>query len=244
MSAVLRSLDSLLQRPDVWRGDRLAATDVAASGFAVLDAELPGGGWPLGALTELLADAVGIGELSLLLPALQVVAREAPVAVVGLPGCAQAPAWAARFALTQLLFVEARSEDVAWSVEQLLACGGLGAVLAWLPAKVDGKALRRLQLAAEGRRSLAFLFRPTASARTASPAPLRVRLAGSREGLRLDILKRRGPPCGRSLLLPVERPLDPTRAALRLGMDGDASAGGEERDMRKSGLHVISGMPR
>jgi hypothetical protein len=40
------------------------------SGFAALDAELPGGGWPLGALCELLPRHVGIGELRLLGPAL------------------------------------------------------------------------------------------------------------------------------------------------------------------------------
>lgn len=46
MSAVL-SLNDILVRPDVWRG-RLAEAAVPAqsSGFPVLDAELPGGGWP------------------------------------------------------------------------------------------------------------------------------------------------------------------------------------------------------
>ncbi|MCF8175433.1 MAG: hypothetical protein K9K30_09360 [Burkholderiaceae bacterium] len=34
-----------------------------ASGFLRIDAELPGGGWPRGALTELLAEHEGIGEL-------------------------------------------------------------------------------------------------------------------------------------------------------------------------------------
>ena len=62
MSAVL-SLNDILVRPDVWRG-RLAEAAVPAlsSGFPVLDAELPGGGWPRGALTEILVDGVGLGE--------------------------------------------------------------------------------------------------------------------------------------------------------------------------------------
>ena len=70
MNAV--SLAEVLTRPDVWRGDQLASAKVptVASGFAPLDAELPGGGWARGALTEVLADGAGQGECSLLLPAL------------------------------------------------------------------------------------------------------------------------------------------------------------------------------
>ena len=45
-------------------------TDGLATGFPSLDRELPDGGWPRGALTELLCDHTGIGELALMLPAL------------------------------------------------------------------------------------------------------------------------------------------------------------------------------
>ena len=40
------SLSAVLARPDVWRGDRLAQASLPAlaTGFAELDAELPGGG--------------------------------------------------------------------------------------------------------------------------------------------------------------------------------------------------------
>ena len=56
----------------VWQASRFAHAGgtVLPTGFATLDAELPGGGWPAGALIELLADRPGIGELSLLLPLL------------------------------------------------------------------------------------------------------------------------------------------------------------------------------
>ena len=49
------ALAEVLARPDVWRGDRCAVAPLPAvpSGFGALDAELPGGGWPRGALTEL-----------------------------------------------------------------------------------------------------------------------------------------------------------------------------------------------
>lgn len=207
MSAVLLSLDALLQRPDVWRGDRLAAADVAGSGFAGLDAVLPGGGWPRGGMTELLLAGRGVGELSLLLPALQACAAEAPVAVVAPPGALHAPAWAAALPLSRVLVVQAAKGDVAWSAELLLGSGALGALLVWLPADVTPRALRRLQLAAEGRRSLAFLFRPESCARVASPAPLRLLLSGVPQGLQVRVLKRRGPVCAQPLIVPVARPV-------------------------------------
>ena len=45
--------------PHLWRAESLDADDhrpVQPSGFAALDAELPGGGWPQGQLIELLLD--------------------------------------------------------------------------------------------------------------------------------------------------------------------------------------------
>src|SRR5260370_9461696 len=63
---------ALLDRPDIWRGDSLsqAGAPTLPCGFPGLDAELPGGGWPVGALTEILPAHEGIGELRLLGPAL------------------------------------------------------------------------------------------------------------------------------------------------------------------------------
>jgi hypothetical protein len=57
----------------VWRCD--AGWQTQPSGFAVLDAQLPGGGWPIGAITELMPELAGIGELRLLAPALVALAR-------------------------------------------------------------------------------------------------------------------------------------------------------------------------
>lgn len=74
MSAVARplALAEVLARGDIWRGDTLASLPETAisSGHAALDAELPGGGWPQGNLTEILVDRNGFGEMHLLLPAL------------------------------------------------------------------------------------------------------------------------------------------------------------------------------
>src|SRR5262245_4476208 len=56
----------------VWRANDLSPTGwagIVSSGHTALDAELPGNGWPQGALTELMVDVPGRGELSLLIPA-------------------------------------------------------------------------------------------------------------------------------------------------------------------------------
>src|SRR5437762_12848236 len=72
----MAALEEILQRHpclsrSVWRGGALSlAAPAVASGFAELDRELPGGGWPAGALTEILGRREGIGELELVLPAL------------------------------------------------------------------------------------------------------------------------------------------------------------------------------
>lgn len=65
----------LALHPAVWRASQIGggAQATSPSGFAVLDAELPGGGWPHGVLTELLLSQPGIGELRLLAPVLRAV---------------------------------------------------------------------------------------------------------------------------------------------------------------------------
>ena len=56
----------------VWRADELARNVGATrpTGHAALDAVLPGGGWPVGALVEVLQPQAGQGEWRLLAPAL------------------------------------------------------------------------------------------------------------------------------------------------------------------------------
>jgi len=58
--------------PALWRAAQLGGglQPATPSGFAALDAELPGGGWPHSMLTELLLPHAGVGELRLLAPAL------------------------------------------------------------------------------------------------------------------------------------------------------------------------------
>lgn len=192
------ALESLLQHPGLWRGRSCAEVALPSvpsvpSGYAELDARLPGGGWPTGALTEILPERQGIGELRLLLPALARLSREDRWLLwIAPPYIPYAPALAAAgLALENLLWLRPDSPaDALWAAEQALRSGACSAVLAW-PDRPDGRALRRLQLAAEEGRALAVLFRPAAAAVQSSTAALRLGLQSVRSRLQVRILKRR-----------------------------------------------------
>lgn len=79
----------LAQHPAVWRASQIGgvARPVTTSGFAALDAQLPGGGWPHGVLTELLLPEPGVGELRLLAPALAAVAGARAAGAAGSAAC-------------------------------------------------------------------------------------------------------------------------------------------------------------
>ena len=212
VSAAPVSLADVLARPDVWRANGLANATLPAlaSGFAALDAELPGGGWPRGALAEMLSDHVGVGECSLMMPALKRLADDEKWSLlVAPPQALHAPAWAsAGIDLARLIVVSpSRASDALWAAEQALASGTLGSVLCWT-THIDARQVRRLEVAAAGSETVAFLFRPARARTESSPCALRLLLsAGARGTLAVELLKRRGPPCRQTLDLEVARPL-------------------------------------
>lgn len=204
--------------PGVWHADALGAGPQTAqpTGYALLDAQLPGGGWPVGALCEVLQPLAGLHEWQLVLPALaQATARRAGAVVVVAPPCEPfGPALKAQGLLPErLCVVRADSARAAfWAAEQALRCNGVLAVMAWLP-QAPAAALRRLQLAAAQQQQLLWVFRPVSAAPQASPALLRLQVqqglvpsAGASTpvapGMQVQILKRRGPPLVQALNLP------------------------------------------
>ena len=181
------------------------AWQAAPSGFAELDANLPGGGWPIGAIAELMSDAAGIGELSLLVPVLSRLARAGRyIAYIAPPYLPYGPALAQRgVPLERVLLIQTRSlQESLWATEQALRCPAIGAVLGW-PAHIVDRSVRRLQLAAEAGGSLGILYRPPAAARESSPAALRLRLHAAPEGLAVEIQKSRGGAAGLTLRVAV-----------------------------------------
>ncbi len=198
-----RSIDAALDRNmysesggiTLWRASQLAHARgrTVDTGYAALSAELPGGGWPLGALTELLVQQAGIGELRLLAPALAAPGRR-PVALLEPPLTPNA------FGLIhiglppdRLMLLRApRTADALWAAEQILRAGTCSALVLW-QQHVKASSLRRLHLAAQSAETLFFVVQPIAVAQNASPAVLRLALRPSSDGAEVEIIKRRGP---------------------------------------------------
>ncbi|WP_185970018.1 hypothetical protein [Tepidimonas alkaliphilus] len=204
--------------PQVWRASELAASvqSTTPTGWTALDAQLPGGGWPLGAVVELQA---AVPPWRLLLPALQQACRHGQVALVALPLVPNAAAWAAHgLPLSRLWCVHpCDAREALWCAEQLLTCPEVA--LCWLHVEEPPPLAwtQRLQQAAAAARCagargdgadwpapLVVLSRPDDSARpdgaSAAPLRLRVRVEGPAT-LVVQVRKRRGPPLARALRL-------------------------------------------
>lgn len=177
MGAVV-ALDRLLETRRVWRG-RQQSEPLAEqpTGHAQLDALLPGGGWQLAALNEILLGSPGSGELQLLWPLLARLTQAGErVVLVGAPAVPFAPAWqAAGVVLAQVSLLQVSGAERLWAAEQCLRSGSCGAVLCW-PEQADDRALRRLQVAADSGQTLAFVLRHRRAADNPSPAALRLLL--------------------------------------------------------------------
>lgn len=190
----------LLQRqPGVWLGSgaypEFSQPKTETSGWPELDRALPGGGWPVGAVTELYCPVEGIGEFSLLLPLLvRLTGAGKRVVLVSPPHLPYSQALGERgVKLDKLVLLSPQSaRDTLWAAEQTLRCSAVGLVVAW-PQRAGDRELRRLQLAAETAGSTAIIYRPAREARTFSPAALRmlVKPAGM-ASLELEVLKSRG----------------------------------------------------
>jgi protein ImuA len=191
--------------PSLWRASQLArsSTHCVDTGHAALSAQLPGGGWPTGALVDLLLQQPGIGELRLLRPALAEVAKRR-IVLLQPPHPPQALAMAALgVPPADLIWLRAgQTADALWAAEQVLRSGSCGALLFW-QNHMRADSLRRLHLAAQAGETLFFLMRPLAASQDASPAPLRLALRPQAGGIEIDFVKRRGPQRDASLFLPL-----------------------------------------
>jgi hypothetical protein len=231
----------LASAPQLWRGrEPNRSQRTLGTGQARLDKRLPGGGWPLGAVTELIASTHGLGEFSLLFPALAELSHKGEWLVLIDPPWIPYPAalQGQGLALERLLLVRTASTgESLWACEQALQGSRGGAVLAW-PELTGHKPisfarLRRLQLAAEAGAKAAFLFRPDSMRNTASPAALRLYLQGAENyphdqpheqrpgSTRIEILKSRGQQSREPLWLPSRHPLALRQTRLINRMDAE-----------------------
>jgi protein ImuA len=237
LSAIASPGLSIDLHSQVWRAGELggASLQTCATGYDALNRVLPGGGWPQGALVEVMQPQSGQHEWGLVAPALaglQVgdqAGHKPPLTVlVGAPYAPFGPAMGARqLDLRRFLNIHGKPGDapsLLWATREALQCGDVAAVLAWLPDARSAH-LRRLQIAAHAHNKLLFVFRPLRAQNESSPAPLRLMLEGAVAddfNLCLHILKRRGPPLAAPVLLDTR----PERLAALL-------AASRERSRRK-----------
>ena len=200
--------------PAVWKANQLgqSITPSLPSGYPKLNTELPGGGWPIGCLTELIAREAGVGELRLLVPVLRQLTRERKVVILlAPPHIPYAPALASfGIDLDYLIVIQAaNAADRLWAVEQTLKSASFGALLAWMPHdKTKPEHLRRLQLAAQTANGPVFLFRQLPAQFQSSPAPLRLLLLPMHnQQISVQLLKRRGPVLAWPLVLDLPQPV-------------------------------------
>lgn len=199
--------EPLRHHPALWQASRLGSGEraVLATGHPALDAALADGGWPRGALSELLLPAAGVGELPLLLPALAANSAAGDwLVLLSPPFLPAANVWQAAGIDTRrlLLLTPPDARSWLWSAEQAARISHC-ALLAWQGRYTpDMRALRRLQLAAQTGNSLFALLRPASARIHNSPAALRLALTPRERGaVDIDILKQRGGFAGRQVTL-------------------------------------------
>ena len=144
-------VQALLDAKTIWQGRRSLPKTGIPTGYDALDQQLPQGGWCAGALTEILYESPGCGELSVLLPTLARLSRQGQwITWIAPPSLPYPPAlYAAGVDLSHCLLIHPKREvDRLWAVEQAMRSGTCAAVITW-PRKADPQSIRRLQLAAE-----------------------------------------------------------------------------------------------
>jgi len=201
------ALAVVLSNPAIWRGGDCAPEPAALpSGFPALDAVLPGRGWPGGALTEIVLEREGIGEIRLTLPALaRLQAQGRDIVWIAPPHVPYAPALtSAGLDLARLLVVRCRSPaDQLWAYEQALRAPECGAAFAWL-GQHDDRIMRRLAVAAREGRTWGVLWRRPGQRAVTAIASLRLALAPHEGRLAVHVLKRRGGDLAQPVFIDVD----------------------------------------
>lgn len=200
--------------PAVWRAHQLpcAVGNTLSTGHPALDAEIPGHGWPLGALIELIPQhSNGLAELSLLQPCLQALAPNSLTILLTPPHTPCIQAWY-HHGLSQqrLLWVNSdTAADAYWAALQIIRHHQHATLCYWPRHPLSYAQLRQLHVLARQTQNLLFLI-PHAKVNTqSSPAPLRLRYRphaanqGNSWGLAIQIIKGANMLSAKELYLPL-----------------------------------------
>jgi hypothetical protein len=167
-----------------------------SSGSALIDNLLPINGFRRGSLVEWLGQP-GSGATTMALLAAREAGRCGGALVMVDPRRRFYPpaALALGIDLEKLILIRpANQRDERWALVQALNCRAVAAVLCW-PEKLDSRAGRRWQLAAEQGGTLGFLVRPLEMAAGATWSEARLHVAGVPSAgprrLRIELLRSR-----------------------------------------------------
>lgn len=164
-----------------------------SSGFAHLDRLLPGGGWPTGGVTEILAQRGHISPAKVLLPALAPLSWEGRwVSWVGAERPERRELLRHGFDISRVLTVRPLlgAHPLALA-EQALEADNCGAILVWLD-RLERFAVSRLQQVAQGSDTAVFLFFPPSATVQPLAGELRVYISTHSQRLGVEILACRG----------------------------------------------------
>lgn len=182
--------------PSLWRGSQLAAAlrKTVSTGYPDLDAQLPGQGWPTGALIEILLPRPGASEIQLLKPALRALQDDRNIILLNppyIPYSLYLQQWLP--AIQHIFWIRSDSNrNTLWAAEKILQHNTSAALLCWFDT-AHTALVHRLHLAARQSSTLFFSFRPASLAPQSSVAPLRLKLEPTSWGLNVRVLKRQGP---------------------------------------------------
>ncbi len=192
MTSIIQSLqiNQLLWHASHLPGD---PDSQVTSGYSQLDGKL-NGGWPDKGIVELQADNFGIGEIRLLLPALdRLKSKELLYAWISPPGRlnGQALANAGLPLSNTLVATDVSAKEAFWLAEKSLRSGCCAAVILWCD-ELEPNQARRLQLAAKEGHSLGFIIRRQSRVEQSLPVSVRMTVTPQKQGLQVNIHKRIG----------------------------------------------------
>jgi len=168
-------------------------TQSLSTGITSLDAMLPQGGWPIGAITEIFCPENIAQTAPLVWPALAKISQDKRwLALIAPPHAPSTQQLSANGVdLNHVLMIHPHTtSNGLWAVEQALRAGTCAAVLSWV-TNADHHALQDLRGAALAGNCCGLIFRPDWAQHQPSSASLRLSISADQGGLYVELLSTR-----------------------------------------------------
>ena len=146
-------IDEILNSQTVWRGRdhtegfKNECQKGLDTGFHALNQVLQFSGWPHDGITEIIAPHEGVGELSILLPALSCISQNQYIVWINPIFKLYGPALQEQgMYLPHQVCLTPKANDLLWSTEQSLRSSSCGAIILWPQRLPNASQYRRLQM--------------------------------------------------------------------------------------------------